>query len=141
MLGAGCSAPQRKKRKNCDVWRGRAIAKNGIPNSPCILPHNRRLFLLGSEIMSRLYLIDSMSLVFRAYYAMARSSRPLTAPNGEPTGAVFGFASILTSLLEKENVDYIACVFDTKEPTFRHKMYNQYKAANQPERYLGLQAF
>ncbi len=78
--------------------------------------------------MSRLYLIDSMSLVFRAYYAMARSSRPLTAPNGEPTGAVFGFASILTSLLEKENVDYIACVFDTKEPTFRHKMYNQYKA-------------
>lgn len=77
--------------------------------------------------MSRLYLIDSMSLVFRAYYAMQRG-RPLTAPNGEPTGAVFGFANILTSLIEKEKIDYIACVFDTKEPTFRHKMYEPYKA-------------
>lgn len=81
--------------------------------------------------MSRLFLIDSMSLVFRAYYAMARSGRPLTAPNGEPTGAVFGFASILTSLLEREKVDYIACVFDTKQPTFRHKMYSEYKANRQ----------
>ncbi|MBL7998004.1 MAG: DNA polymerase I [Candidatus Kapabacteria bacterium] len=80
--------------------------------------------------MSRLYLIDSMSLVFRAYYAMQRG-RPLTAPNGEPTGAVFGFANILTSLIEKEKIDYIACVFDTKEPTFRHKMYEPYKANRQ----------
>ncbi|MFM8179034.1 MAG: 5'-3' exonuclease, partial [Candidatus Kapaibacterium sp.] len=69
--------------------------------------------------MAKLYLIDSFSLIFRAFYAMQRG-RPLTAPNGEPSGAVYGFATILTSLLERERPDFIACVFDTKEPTHRH---------------------
>lgn len=80
--------------------------------------------------MAKLYLIDSFSLIFRAFYAMQRG-RPLTAPNGEPSGAVYGFATILTALLEKEKPDYIACVFDTKEPTHRHALYTPYKANRQ----------
>lgn len=80
--------------------------------------------------MAKLYLIDSFSLIFRAFYAMQRG-RPLTAPNGEPSGAVYGFATILTSLLEREKPDYIVCVFDTKEPTHRHALYTPYKANRQ----------
>jgi DNA polymerase-1 len=70
-----------------------------------------------------------MGLVFRAYHALSRMG--LQTPSGEPTSAVYGFASILGSLLEREQPDYIAAVFDTKEPTFRHQLYEQYKANRQ----------
>ena len=76
--------------------------------------------------MSKLYLIDGMSIVFRAYHAMQRSG--LKSPEGEPTFAIYAFVNILTSLLEKEAPERIAVVFDTKEPTFRHDMYPEYKA-------------
>ena len=76
--------------------------------------------------MPKLFLIDGMSLVFRAYHAMIRSG--LQSPSGEPTGAVFGFTNTITSLLEKEKPEHIAVVFDTKEPTFRHERYPEYKA-------------
>ncbi len=79
-----------------------------------------------------LYLLDAMSLVFRAYYAMARNRRPLQSPSGIPTGATFGYANMLTSLLEHYNPDYIACAFDTKEPTHRHDAFADYKAHRQP---------
>lgn len=76
--------------------------------------------------MSKLYLIDGMSLVFRAYHAMSKSN--LQNSNGELTGAIFAFANILTSLLEKDKPEKIAVVFDTSHPTFRHEMYVEYKA-------------
>ncbi|MBI3258628.1 MAG: hypothetical protein HYZ54_03985 [Ignavibacteriae bacterium] len=76
--------------------------------------------------MPRIFLIDSMGLVFRAYHALSKLG--LQTPSGEPTSAVFGFASIIGSLIEREQPDYIAAVFDTKEPTFRHKLYDNYKA-------------
>ncbi len=76
--------------------------------------------------MSKLYLIDGMSLVFRAYHAMSKSN--LKNSNGELTGAIFAFANILTSLLEKDKPEKIAVVFDTSHPTFRHDMYVEYKA-------------
>jgi len=76
--------------------------------------------------MEKLYLVDGMSLVFRAYHAMATSG--LSSPSGEPTGAVFGFVNILTALLEKEKPEKIIVVFDRKEPTFRHVKYPLYKA-------------
>ncbi len=56
----------------------------------------------------------------------------LSSPNGEPTGAVYGFANILGTLLSKEKPDYICVCFDTASPTFRHDMYDLYKA-NRPE--------
>ena len=71
-------------------------------------------------------LIDAMALVFRAYHALQRTS--MQSNTGEPTFAVFAFANMLTSLLDKHDPDAIAVVFDTKEPTFRHVLYDQYKA-------------
>src|SRR5210317_829090 len=76
--------------------------------------------------MSRFFMIDGMSLVFRAYHAMFRSG--LSNSDGEPTGAVFGFANTLTSLLEKYDPKHILVVYDTKAPTFRHEMFDEYKA-------------
>lgn len=73
-----------------------------------------------------LILIDGMSLVFRAYHALSRSG--MASPSGEPSFAVFAFANILLSLLEKHRPDAICVVFDTAEPTFRHEMFADYKA-------------
>ena len=77
-------------------------------------------------IMKKIFLIDGMSVVFRAYHAMQRSG--LTNSKGEPTGAIFGFVNIFTSLLEKESPERIAVAFDTMAPTFRKEMYEEYKA-------------
>ncbi len=76
--------------------------------------------------LEKLYLIDGMSLVFRAYHAMLKSG--LKSPSGEPTGALFGFTNMITSLIEKDAPEYIAVAFDREEPTFRHEIYSQYKA-------------
>lgn len=76
--------------------------------------------------MSKFILIDGMSMVFRAYHAMIKSG--LKNKKGEPTGAIFGFSNIITSILEKENPERIAVVFDTSEPTFRDEIYKEYKA-------------
>ena len=76
--------------------------------------------------MNKLYLIDGMSVVFRAYHAMQRSG--LKNAKGEPTFALFAFVNILTNLLEKEKPEHIAVVFDRSEPTFRHEIYKEYKA-------------
>ncbi|MFH1050555.1 MAG: DNA polymerase I [bacterium] len=76
--------------------------------------------------MEKLYLVDGMSLVFRAYHALA--STGLKSASGEPTAAVFGFVNIITSLIEKEKPERIIVVFDRKEPTFRHIKYPLYKA-------------
>ncbi len=76
--------------------------------------------------MNKLYLIDGMSLVFRAYHAMFKSG--LSSPDGMPTGAIFGFTNIITKLLDSENPENIVVVFDTSAPTFRDTIYDQYKA-------------
>jgi DNA polymerase-1 len=79
-----------------------------------------------SSNINKLYLIDGMSVVFRAYHAMAASG--LKTATGEPSGAVFAFSNIITALMEKYNPKHIAVVFDRAEPTFRHIMYPEYKA-------------
>jgi DNA polymerase-1 len=80
--------------------------------------------------MKKIYLIDGMSLVFRAYHALSKAN--FKSPVGEPTGALFGFTNIITNFLEKENPEYIAVAFDTREPTFRHVQFENYKS-NRPE--------
>ena len=76
--------------------------------------------------MKKLYLIDGMSLVFRAYHAMINSN--LSSPSGEPTYAVFGFINIITSLIENHNPENLVVAFDTSAPTFRHLKFESYKA-------------
>ncbi len=78
--------------------------------------------------MEKLLLIDGNSILNRAYYGI----RPLTAPDGTPTNAVYGFLNILFKYLEEEKPDYLCVAFDVKAKTFRHKMYDQYKAQRKP---------
>jgi DNA polymerase-1 len=78
---------------------------------------------------SRLFLIDGSALFYRSYFALIRN--PLTNSKGENTGAIFGFANSLLKILSDEKPDYLAVVFDTKEPTFRHEKYKEYKATRQ----------
>ncbi|MBR5485610.1 MAG: DNA polymerase I [Oscillospiraceae bacterium] len=68
--------------------------------------------------------IDSNSIVNRAYYGV----KPLTTKDGVYTNAVFGFMNILLKLLADYEPDAVAFAFDLKAPTFRHKMYDGYKA-------------
>lgn len=73
-----------------------------------------------------LFLVDGSAIFYRAYFALIRN--PLINSRGENTSAVFGFINSLLKIIRDENPDYMAVVFDTKSPTFRHKMYNQYKS-------------
>ncbi len=78
--------------------------------------------------MEKLLIVDGNSILNRAYYGI----RPLTAPDGTPTNAVYGFLNILFKHLEEEKPDYLCVAFDVKAKTFRHKMYDLYKAQRKP---------
>ncbi|HEX2961183.1 MAG TPA: DNA polymerase I [Ignavibacteriales bacterium] len=71
-------------------------------------------------------IVDAMALAYKAYFAFM--GRPLANTKGEPTSAVFGFISQLLKILEVNKPDYIAVAFDSKEKTFRHERYDQYKS-------------
>ena len=77
----------------------------------------------------RLFLIDGSALFYRSYFAFIRN--PLINSRGENTSAIFGFVTSLIKIISDEKPDYLGVVFDTKEPTFRHKMYPEYKATRQ----------
>ncbi|MGH2575575.1 MAG: DNA polymerase I [Ignavibacteria bacterium] len=77
----------------------------------------------------KLFLLDGMALSYRAYFSMIRT--PLMNSRGMNTSAVFGFVNSLNKILEDEKPDYIAVAFDTSGPTFRHKMYKEYKATRE----------
>ena len=77
----------------------------------------------------RLFLLDGMALAYRAYYSFI--NRPLLNSKGENTSAIYGFVTTLMKIVEDEKPDHIAVVFDTREPTFRHKMYEPYKATRE----------
>ncbi len=72
----------------------------------------------------KLLAIDGNSLINRAFYGI----KLLTTKDGQYTNAVYGFINILHRLQELENPDGIAVAFDLRSPTFRHKMYDAYKA-------------
>jgi len=74
----------------------------------------------------RLYLLDGMALIYRAYFALIRT--PIRTTEGFNTSAIFGFANSLIDLLQKYEPTHIAVAFDTREPTFRHVRYPEYKA-------------
>lgn len=80
--------------------------------------------------MNKIILLDSNSLLHRAYYALAASN--LTDSKGNPTGAVYGFVSMLAKLIHEEKPTHIVAAFDLKGPTFRHEMYAAYKGTRKP---------
>lgn len=77
----------------------------------------------------RLFLIDGSALYYRSYFAFIRN--PLINSKGENTSATYGFTTYLMRILFEEKPDYVAVVFDTKEPTFRHHKYPPYKATRE----------
>lgn len=79
----------------------------------------------------KIYLIDGHSYAYRAFHAI----RQLTDSSGLALNAVYGFIRMLLKLIKEERPDYIAVAFDTPAPTFRHDLYDLYKAnrAEQPE--------
>ena len=77
--------------------------------------------------MSTLLLVDGNSIINRAYYAVIGRA-PMTAPDGTPTGAVNGFFNSVLGVMKEYNPDYMCVLFDRREPTFRHKLSDEYKA-------------
>ncbi|MFA6470297.1 MAG: DNA polymerase I, partial [Bacteroidota bacterium] len=73
-----------------------------------------------------LFLIDSMGIAYRSYFAFIQN--PLINSKGENTSAIYGFVNYLNKILDEQKPDYIAAVFDTDKPTFRHIAYKEYKA-------------
>jgi len=76
-----------------------------------------------------LYLIDGTALIYRAFFAFIKN--PLINSRGENISATFGFTNSLLSLISEHSPDYISVAFDTGKPTFRHEMYEHYKATRQ----------
>lgn len=76
----------------------------------------------------KIVLIDGHSILNRAFYGIP----DLTNAEGKHTNAVYGFLNIMFKILDEEKPTHLAVAFDVKEPTFRHKMYNEYKGTRKP---------
>jgi len=76
----------------------------------------------------RLILIDSNSVLHRAYHALP----PLTTKKGKPVGAVYGFCLVFLKVIKEFQPEFITACFDFPAPTFRHKKFKEYKAKRPP---------
>ena len=76
----------------------------------------------------KLVLIDGHSIINRAFYGVPL----LSNAEGLHTNGIYGFLNILFKILDEEKPDYLCVAFDVKEPTFRHKMYAEYKGTRKP---------
>ena len=74
--------------------------------------------------MKKLLVIDANSILNRCFYGVA----PLSAPDGLPTNALYGMMNVLLSVLDRVKPDFAAAAYDVHHPTFRHEMYEAYKA-------------
>lgn len=74
--------------------------------------------------MKRFVIIDSLALIHRSFHALPA----LTDKKGRPTNAIYGFTSVLIKMLKELKPDFVAAAFDLAEPTFRDKMFADYKA-------------
>jgi len=76
----------------------------------------------------KIFLIDGSAFLYRAFHAI----RSLSTSKGHPTNATFGFTRIMLKLIKDNAPEYAVVLFDVKGPTFRHKLYDQYKANRPP---------
>ncbi len=84
-----------------------------------------RLFGDNLNAKKSLYLIDGSSYIFRAFFAIRQN---LSNSKGMPTNALYGFVNMLQKVVREKKPDYLAVIFDSKEKTFRHEIYSEYKA-------------
>jgi DNA polymerase I len=82
----------------------------------------------GTADGSTLYLVDGSAYIYRAFHAV----RGLANSKGMPTNAIFGFTRMLIKLIQDRSPQYVAMFFDAKGPTFRHEIYQPYKANRPP---------
>jgi DNA polymerase I len=75
------------------------------------------------------FLIDAMAIAYRSHFAMIHN--PLVTSDGRHVSAAFGFVRQILKIIKDEKPDYLAVVFDSKEKTFRHKMFEPYKATRE----------
>ena len=80
------------------------------------------------NVAAKLYLVDGMSHIYRAYYAI----QALTNKQGLPTNAVYGFTNMLRKLISEEKPDYLGVAIDLFGPTIRHEQYEDYKSTRPP---------
>lgn len=78
--------------------------------------------------MKKILVIDGNSIINRAFYGV----RPLTTKSGKHTNAIYGMVSMIMRQLDEVKPDYALVAFDVKHPTFRHRMYSEYKAGRHP---------
>jgi DNA polymerase I len=83
---------------------------------------------MTSPARKRLFLVDAMGYIFRAYYAPMDRLQV----RGMPTKVPYLFAGMIRKLIEEQKPDYLGVVYDTPEPTFRDKLFHQYKAQRPP---------
>ena len=76
--------------------------------------------------MDKLFLLDAYALIYRAYYAFIKN--PRINSKGLNTSAILGFVNTLEVVLKRQQPTHIGIAFDPSGPTFRHEMYEQYKA-------------
>ena len=79
-----------------------------------------------SKPEKKLFLLDAMALIFRAHFAFSKN--PRINSKGLNTGVVLGFTNSLIEIINKEKPTHIGVAFDLPGPTFRHKMFEEYKA-------------
>jgi len=85
---------------------------------------------MGSETQ-KLFLIDGSSYIYRAFWAIRASGRTLSTSYGLPTGAIYGFTAMLLKVIKDFQPDYLAIAFDAKGPTFRDKLFDDYKKSEE----------
>jgi DNA polymerase-1 len=81
-----------------------------------------------TEELDHVYLVDGSAYIFRAFHALP----PMTRADGTPVNAVYGFANMLSKLVEDSDADFLAVIFDTARKTFRSDIYPEYKAHRPP---------
>jgi len=108
-------APKRQSSALVETPQQAAAAKR-----PVAVPRSAR----DSD---RIFLIDAMSFIFRAYHAMARQ-RGMSTRKGLPTAAIYVFVNMLRKLRDDFSPQYLAAVFDVAAPTFRDQQFKEYKA-------------
>jgi DNA polymerase I len=88
------------------------------------------------EKKKKIVLVDSNNIAYRAFYALPQT---IATSAGTMTNAVLGFTSMILKLLEEQNPDIIICAFDSKGPTFRHELFEDYKATRKkmPDELIG----
>ncbi|MDX2050351.1 MAG: DNA polymerase I [Rickettsiaceae bacterium] len=78
--------------------------------------------------MKKIIIIDTYGFIYRAYHVQPK----LTSQEGAHVGAIYGFTSMLIKLLNEQNPTHVVAIFDTGKPTFRHKIYPEYKSNRPP---------